>query len=259
VHRYLHMPERKQNIEPAFLFDNKQLVRRLQDYGALKFTAGTTTLVQANRLDMLAGEITRLLMAPELAALHALEVVAPTLAGTDGQRVAAVASQLATKGVANPIATVADGTVAADTVVVRAAPPDPAVKDVYVNKWSRITAAHEFGHMLGLMDEYYGAKSGEVVKKMISDGLLPTDTRADHLVANPPTANEDEGTGQEATASLLERAQLSGADVTLADGARSSSLMTAGYELWPQHYVTVWEALTRMTRAELGERFWKLG
>jgi hypothetical protein len=35
--------------------------------------------------------------------------------------------------------------------------------------------------------------------------------------------------------------------------------MTGGCELWLHHYVTVWQALTKMTAAELGDRFWTLG
>ncbi|MEO5899565.1 MAG: hypothetical protein ABIR68_05480 [Ilumatobacteraceae bacterium] len=47
-------------------------------------------------------------------------------------------------------------------------------------------------------------------------------------------------------------------DFTLADDAKSSSLMTGGFELWPQHYVTVWEALATLTQAEIGRNWWKL-
>ena len=38
----------------------------------------------------------------------------------------------------------------------------------------------------------------------------------------------------------------------------SSSIMTAGFDVMAQHYVTAWEALTRMTDPPLGEKFWKI-
>jgi hypothetical protein len=258
VHRYLHAPEKAQNIEPAYLSDNRQLVRRLRDFGTIEFEARSTELIRPNQVDVLAEEIGRLLIDPALSRLHGLEVAAQTRARTNSARVDLVANRLAARGVPNPITKVTDPGIAKSTVIVRAAPTADAVKDLYVTKWSRITAAHEFGHMLGLMDEYYGAQSGDVVKKMISDGLLPPDTRSDHLVANPPAAT-DEARGQTATAKLLEEAQLSSADYTLADGAKSTSIMTGGYELWPQHYITVWEALGRLTAADLGKQYWKLG
>ena len=142
---------------------------------------------------------------------------------------------------------------------VRAAAPDPTIVNTYDRQWSRITAAHEFGHMLGLMDEYYGAKSDAVVKKMISDGLLPPDTRGDHLAVNPPGGKQNEEVGQNATMKLLEINDLATPDFTLADDAKSASLMTGGYELWPQHYITVWEGLTKVTEGEIAAKYWKLG
>ena len=36
---------------------------------------------------------------------------------------------------------------------------------------------------------------------------------------------------------LLEATNLATPDFTLQDNAKSSSMMTGGYELWPQHYV----------------------
>jgi hypothetical protein len=258
VHRYLHAPERAQNIEPAYTTDNKQLVGRLKDFGTIRFKASSTDLQRLNQIDVLAGELERVLTDPALARLHGLVIAAKTGSRRNSARIDLVANGLAARGVANPTTKTTDSTIAESTVVVRAAPTSDAIKDLYVKKWSRITAAHEFGHMLGLMDEYYGAQSGEVVKKMISDGLLPRDTRADHLIANPP-GSTGEARGQAGTAKLLEEAQLSSADYTLADGAKSTSLMTGGYELWPQHYITVWEALGTMTSADLGKQYWKIG
>ena len=262
VHRYLHDIEKRQNVGPAYVTDNRQLAQRLGRFGTLAFNNGSgTALTDPGRVPILAEEILRLPVPTELAHLHPIEVVGDAVGGNaklKKQRAETVMAALKRLGVKNRMTRVA-GTQGVDTVMVRAAPSDPSITDTYVKKWSRITAAHEFGHMLGLMDEYYGAKSADVVKKMISDGLLPPDTRADHLVANPPSANMNEAPGQTATAKLLDQANLASADFTLGDGARSTSLMTGGYELWPQHYITVWEALTKLTAGSIDAKYWKLG
>ncbi len=261
VHQYLHDTERTGNIAPAYQTDNNRLARRLSQFGQLAFTPGNaSTLVEPKRLQILVEEFHRLGIPHELTHLHALQVVGDATGGDVAlgrRRANSIIRRLKKAGVENQMVAVA-GPGIADAVTVQAAPADNSVVDTYVHKWARISAAHEFGHMLGLMDEYYGAKSDEVVHKMISDGVLPPGTRGDHLVANPPTDNVTEAKGQTETMKLLEDANLATPDFTLADNAKSSSLMTGGYELWPQHYVTVWEALAKLTEAEIGRKWWKL-
>jgi hypothetical protein len=263
VHHYLHAIEKRQNVAPAYTTDNRQLAQRLDRFGRLAFNAGSgTALTDPGRLSILAEEILRLGVPAELAHLHSIEVVGDAAGGGNAklkkQRADTAITGLKRLGVKNPLKRIV-GTQGVDAVTVRIAPADPSITDTYVTKWSRITAAHEFGHMLGLMDEYYGAKSAEVVKKMISDGMLPSDTRADHLIANPPAQGMSEAPGQTATMKLLDQANLATPNFTLGDGARSTSLMTGGYELWPQHYITVWEALTKLTAGSIDPKHWKLG
>ena len=57
-------------------------------------------------------------------------------------------------------------------VVATAEDEDPAVKVRYRAQWSRFTAAHEYGQMIGLIEEYKGASSAVTVKEMISAGWL---------------------------------------------------------------------------------------
>ena len=57
---------------------------------------------------------------------------------------------------------------------------------------------------------------------------------------------------------LLDDTDLATPDFTLQDNAKSTSRMTGGYELWPQHYVTVWEALTKLTDGSIAAKYWKL-
>jgi hypothetical protein len=216
-------------------------------------------MTDPNRL-ILVGELNRLGVPPELAHLHGIEVVGDATGGNAalaGKRADTVIRRLKRLGIKNTLQKVV-GNANVDTVTVRAAAADPNIVDTYVHKWSRISAAHEFGHMLGLMDEYYGAKSDTVVKQMISDGLLPPDTRGDHLTANPPTTNVQETKGQMASTKLFQDTGLATPDFTLQDQAKSTSMMTGGYELWPQHYVTVWEALTKLTAGEIAAKYWKL-
>ena len=69
--------------------------------------------------------------------------------------------------------------------------------------------------MLGLMDEYYGAKSDAVVKKMISDGLLPPRHARRPPRRQPAERAQSEAPGQAATMKLLEANDLATPDFTL--------------------------------------------
>ena len=82
---------------------------------------------------------------------------------------------------------------------------------------------HEFGHMLGLSDEYAIA--------------------------------DEEGHGMEKKhRELLDR---SGVDQHPVD-ASTTSVMANGKDVLPAHYVTMWEAVTEMTAAFVGASQWKL-
>lgn len=104
---------------------------------------------------------------------------------------------------------------------------DLAVGDAYASRWSRVSAAHEFGHMIGLMDEYYAAGSVDTVKHMISDGLLPPDTPEDHFTQGQKDASS-EAAGQAATTGMLQANDLPSPDYTQAAQAKSTSLMSGG-------------------------------
>ena len=122
------------------------------------------------------------------------------------------------------------------------------------------TAAHEFGHMVGLIDEYYGAASSESVKAMISAGFLPPDTRGDHLKLNA-SKDASEKANQKATEKVLKRTGLESPDFAI-DAPRSrpktTSLMTGGFEVTPVHLITAWEALVAMTGAYVNEKYWRI-
>jgi outer membrane protein OmpA-like peptidoglycan-associated protein len=100
---------------------------------------------------------------------------------------------------------------------------DTAFETTYhANRYS--VSEHEFGHMLGNPDEYSNATSGP---------LGGMQTRYEALVASA---------GLQATTY----------------GQNTSSQMSAGVDVLPRHYVTLWEALGRMTTPTLVQSDWSL-
>lgn len=265
VHRVLHQAEKAQNISTAYRDDRKRIVATLKQFGALTFPAGKGDLQDESRLSVLIGEIKRLSDYSALAHVHAIRVVGNVAAGGNkalrAQRAGYIAQKLKNAGIQNPIKVEA-GTQSLDGVMVTEGPEDPKLVDTYVGKWSRVSAAHEFGHMIGLIDEYYQAASNETVKKMIADGLLPPDTKGDHFTRDQLAA-ATERAGQEATMKLLEANDLMTPDFRIDysgpnEMPKSTSLMTGGFEVTGQHFVTVWEVLADMTKAEIDSKFWKI-
>jgi hypothetical protein len=85
---------------------------------------------------------------------------------------------------------------------------------------------HEFGHMLGLPDEYQNNTTGTL------------------------------GTQQTLYMGLVTAAGVPGPSVW---GVRMASQMAAGVDVLPRHYVTLWEALARMTAPDITQAEWRLG
>jgi outer membrane protein OmpA-like peptidoglycan-associated protein len=100
---------------------------------------------------------------------------------------------------------------------------DTAFEATYAsNRYS--VSEHEFGHMLGNPDEYSNTTTGP---------LAGVQTRYDGLVSS---------------------AGLS----AVTYGQNTSSQMSAGVDVLPRHYVTLWEALGRMTSPTLAQADWSL-
>jgi outer membrane protein OmpA-like peptidoglycan-associated protein len=91
------------------------------------------------------------------------------------------------------------------------------------NRYS--VSEHEFGHMLGNPDEYSNAAVGTP--------LGGVQTRYSGLVT---------------TAGLT----------VPTFGQNTSSQMSAGVDVLPEHYITLWEALAKMTSPDLGQADWSL-
>jgi outer membrane protein OmpA-like peptidoglycan-associated protein len=81
---------------------------------------------------------------------------------------------------------------------------------------------HEFGHMLGNLDEYQNQTTGATGARQTQYGVLVTSAGL-----NQPNWGDD-----------------------------TSSIMSAGVDVLPRHYVTLWEALARMTAPDIAQAEW---
>lgn len=104
--------------------------------------------------------------------------------------------------------------------------PDTAFETTYRgNVFS--PAAHEFGHAIGLPDEYTNHLTGNLGQKQ-------TDFIA---LANAAGVRPPDRWGQ---------------------GDRTASVMSVGVDVLPRHYLTLWEALGEMTRPEIERDEWSI-
>ncbi len=87
-------------------------------------------------------------------------------------------------------------------------------------------AAHEFGHAIGLPDEYVNRTTGNL------------------------------GAKQTAFVTLAQQAGVSPPDRW---GDRTSSVMSVGVDVLPRHYLTIWEALGSMTTPDITRNEWSIG
>jgi|GEM_PF-945473 len=148
--------------------------------------------------------------------------------GLSDRRAAAVRSFLAGLGVPQPIGVLGHGAVgsAGDAANRRAdISVDHTFETTYAaNRYS--VGEHEFGHMLGLPDEYQNNTTGAL------------------------------GAQQTLYSGLVTAAGVAGPAVW---GVRTSSQMSNGIDVLPRHYVTLWEALGRMTAPDIAQSEWRIG
>lgn len=143
------------------------------------------------------------------------------------RRALAVRAFLASLGVTHPIGVLGGGPVGVpgDASQRRAViSVDHAFETSYAsNRYS--VGEHEFGHMLGLPDEYQNNTTGTL------------------------------GAQQTLYSGLVASAGVPGPAVW---GADTASQMSNGIDVLPRHYVTLWEALGRMTSPDITQSEWSL-
>jgi len=125
-------------------------------------------------------------------------------------------------------------------------------------------AVHEFGHMLGNPDEYfaYGQKTldrrvaqlvGSGDPKRVREGMDLQARDQAGSVGKLADSDAERAEIQDSYAMLVESAGLSIPEF----GSTNSSLMSAGTDLCPRHYVAMWEALARITDPTISQSDWK--
>lgn len=122
----------------------------------------------------------------------------------------------------------------------------------------QITVNHEFGHMLGVPDDYVGMSPAAKTKfqnyRFVGDGLdLTAQPEYDVKAPGPPTAELQYA--QEHFIDLCERA---GVPIPMSFGMKTNALMGSGDEMLPHYYATVWEALTMLVAPITPEKWWKI-
>ncbi len=130
--------------------------------------------------------------------------------------------------------------------------------------------AHEFGHMLGNPDEYF--QGGEEVLKLriatlttsaAASGDADKQRELAEAQAELAQGKFDAGAGDKNRLDIQQNygtlVQGAGFEVQKFNTSPTSSIMSAGADLLPQHYVTLWEALGRITDPAITQGDWKVG
>jgi outer membrane protein OmpA-like peptidoglycan-associated protein len=144
------------------------------------------------------------------------------------QRAEAVAGELRGAGVVQPLVVSSRGPVGAPNEAVNRKveiAPSTTFESSYAgNRYS--VGEHEFGHALGLPDEYVNRTTGDL------------------------------GVKQQAFADLARQAGVAPPDRW---GDTTSSQMAAGVDVLPRHYLTIWEALGHLTAPDITRNEWSIG
>lgn len=119
--------------------------------------------------------------------------------------------------------------------------------------------AHEFGHMLGNPDEYFEFGSNAIRDRTAQDLVRrgkPEDliraTQVSKMGTRPVESTES------AQKAVLDKASDAGVDIPSFQST-NTSIMSAGADLLPVHYLPLWEALGKITADTIAPTEWKIG
>ncbi|WP_420466527.1 hypothetical protein [Panacagrimonas sp.] len=142
-------------------------------------------------------------------------------------------------------------------------------KDVdHAAEMNYIVLCHEFGHMLGLPDEYMGRMHPHLTDRANADSLISKTLQLAAKQGDPATwdSSDQRKRGQQAGMSdLLDQNPAVRAPTFLSAGelignsaVGSASIMYGGMEVMPAHYLTLWACLVEMTSSHIGPAEWKI-
>jgi hypothetical protein len=127
--------------------------------------------------------------------------------------------------------------------------------------FTQSTIAHEFGHMLGLPDEYR-CLAKQSLDSLVELGFVET---ADNFQATRWLALQAPEHGKSSADAVLQRNQKKFIELCARAGVQpplfgrsSTSLMSAGTDFLPHHAATLWECLCDLTSEFLTPADWKI-
>jgi hypothetical protein len=266
VKQHLADAENRGNILPAFNRDQERMRADLAKLAPIKFKWDMDVFDGdgAARARAAADAILKLRDYSALSDLHPIDVHVvldkdePKVLLLD--RFTKIKEILQAAGVNNSLSAKRGTAGPGRTASLVAAPNSDYVKEQYLQKWDRYTSAHEFGHILGLLDEYCPAVSPDLIAQMFSEGQITEDEKTISESAKGKIGSfKDQQSGY---ADLLKKTGLSvqnwSRPSSSSAGERSTSLMSGGFEMFRQHHVTMWEALTVLTKDHIESNHWKV-
>ncbi|MEH1969380.1 eCIS core domain-containing protein [Nostoc sp.] len=247
------------NINPAYDRDRQRLERRLTSIYSIQFKQCEVSIDTQNKLVNAAKSIAALGEDSGLAHLHPLVIEFSSSSDVNSRFNAIKNIFNENKVKQNLEKEVKQDDSNPNCVKIKAKDDPTTVKANYIANWSRHTAAHEYGHMIGLLDEYYPAIGSELIDKMKKEGAI-TESES-NISKHAETRKSSQEKKQNAYAKLLHDNELktpAWARPNADKDEKSTSLMSGGFELLKQHSVTIWEALTEMTKKYVHKKHWKL-
>jgi hypothetical protein len=131
-----------------------------------------------------------------------------------------------------------------------------------------IVICHEFGHMLGLPDEYMGALHPLLTERANADNMISKTFQRAIKDGDPEQWQDSHKRirGQQAGMAEMLRYNtdvrsptfLTQTEVIDSTMVATSSIMHSGMEVMPAHYLTVWSCLAEMTWDHLPPTAWKI-